>query len=346
MTIRFATPSETTDWNNHILQNADGGNIFQSQEFAQQKQQSGWTPRYIVTGDTAMTVLQKHIIGLGNHWYIPKGPGVIDVVQLQTLLPELRQFARQNNVFSVKIEPEIIDSEDARIELNNLELIRTTPIQPNAATVNVNLNESLDEIMAHLNQKGRHAINRARRDGVTIAAVDSSDENCQIMYRLLADTAAGSFRIRSYDYYRTFWQRYADVSKGQLFFAYVDGQIVAGAYAMIFGTKSTYKDGASIRDRTTYGASHLLQWSVIEWAKSRGALTHDLCGTPSAANIKDQTDPYYGLGRFKTSFNKQVTDYIGAYDLIIKPASYRIWTNIGERITLRLHTIRHHENWW
>lgn len=346
MTIRYATPAEITNWNNHILTNPDAGNIFQSAEFAQQKQLGGWMPRHIVADNLALTVLEKSIIGLGRLWYLPKGPGVISTDELQLLLPELQRFARQAGVFVVKIEPELVADDATVYELKSMNLIDVSPIQPNHSTVNVNLNEPIDDIMSHLNQKGRHAINRARRDGATAVAVDSTDENCQIMYRLLADTAAGSFRIRSYDYYRTFWQRYADANMGQLFFAYVDGQIVAGAFALIMGTKSTYKDGASIRERTAYGASHLLQWTVIEWAKSRGALTHDLCGTPPSDQIKDVNHPYYGLGRFKTSFNKHVTDYVGAYDLVVKPLPYRIWTKIGKRITLRLHSQRHHENWW
>lgn len=346
MTIRFATPAEITDWNTHILTNPDGGNVFQGVEFAQQKHLGGWKTQHVIADNLALTVLEKSIIGLGKFWYIPKGPGVISTNELALLLPELKVFARKSGAFAVKIEPELLADEANISELASFNLIKNTPIQPNYSTVNVNLNEPLSDILAHLNQKGRHAINRARRDGVTTVQVDSTDENCQVMYRLLADTAAGSFRIRSFEYYRTFWQRYAAAGLGQLFFAYVDGQIVAGAFALILGTKSTYKDGASIRERTVYGASHLLQWHVIEWAKSRGALTHDLCGTPPADEIKNANHPYYGLGRFKTSFNKQVTDYVGAYDLVVNPTAYRLWAKIGERIVLRLHSKRFHENWY
>lgn len=346
MIIRYATPAEISDWNTRILANPDGGNIFQGVEFAEQKQQAGWTPRYVVTGELSLTILEKSIIGLGKFWYLPKGPGIVSTTELANLLPALRTFAAKTGVFVVKIEPEIIASDDTLRELIDMDILSVTPIQPNHSTVNVDLSESLDNILKNLNQKGRHAINRATRDGVTAEAVASTDANCQIMYRLLADTAAGSFRIRSYDYYRSFWQHYTKAGIGQLFLAYVDGQIVAGAFALVFGTKSTYKDGASIRERTAYGASHLLQWTVIEWAKSRGALTHDLCGTPPANEITNADHPYYGLGRFKTSFNKHVTDYVGAYDLVIKPTPYRIWSSVGERLALRIHSKRFNENWY
>jgi lipid II:glycine glycyltransferase (peptidoglycan interpeptide bridge formation enzyme) len=210
----------------------------------------------------------------------------------------------------------------------------------------LDISPDLDSIMASLNQKGRHAIKRAERDGVVTRSVEASDNNCELMYKLLADTAKYSFRIRNYTYYKTFWQRYARIGYGQLFFAYVDDQVVAGAYAVVFGDKSTYKDGASIRERTVYGASHLLQWRVIEWAKANGSVIHDFCGSPPSKDIKNSQHPHYGIGRFKTSFNKEVTDYIGAWDIIISPPAYQLWRQVGERLVMRLHNKRHHENWY
>lgn len=346
MIIRFANTDEIKQWDDLILANPDKGNVFQGLEFAGQKQQSGWTPQYVIAGALAITVLQKSILGLGKLWYLPKGPGITSVRELDAILGDLKTFARQNGVFAIKIEPELVDSDETRADLLKLGLIKVSPIQPNFSTVTLDISSDIDAIMASLNQKGRHAINRAKRDGVTVQQVESNDENCTLMYKLLAATAEGSFRIRHYDYYKTFWQRYANANQGQLFFAYVDGKAVAGAYAVTFGTKSTYKDGASIRERTVYGASHLLQWHVIEWAKSKGSVIHDFCGSPPASEIKNPEHPHYGIGRFKTSFNKEVTDYIGAWDIIISPNTYKIWSKVGERIVLRIHNQLHHENWY
>jgi len=133
---------------------------------------------------------------------------------------------------------------------------------------------------------------------------------------------------------------------GQMFFAYFDGKVVAGAYAMVFGTKSTYKDGASVRKRTTYGASHLLQWHVIQWAKSQGSIMHDFCGAPPSDEINDTDHKHHGIGQFKTAFNKTVTDYIGCYDLVIYAPQYTLWTKVGERVAHRLHFYKHHDSYY
>lgn len=346
MKVRFATKTEHAVWNQQVLNNPDRGNVFQSTEFAEQKQAGGWTPRFLVADNLAITVLEKTVFGLGKLWYIPKGPGVVSIRQLGDLLPDLEQFALDNGVFAVKIEPELIKSSETLADLMKLRLVKVSPIQPNFSTVLIDTSKSIDTIMANLNQKGRHAIKRAERDGVTVKQVKTTDDSCKKMHSLLAETAAGSFRIRSYAYYKAFWQRYAQADLGQLFFAYVDDQVVAGAFAIAFGEKGTYKDGASVRERTVYGASHLLQWHVIKWTKSKGVKIHDLCGVPPSDQIKDPDHQWYGIGRFKTSFNKEVTDYVGAYDIVIKPTQYKIWRKLGERIAVRLYSFLNHENYY
>lgn len=346
MNIRLATDEEIENWNDHIIANPDNGNVFQGAEFAKQKEQGGWLTVHLFADTVAITVLQKLVFGLGRFWYIPKGPGVTTTESIAQFTAAMQLFAKKHGVFVVKIEPELLKTPSVVAALPQLGLLSTTPIQPNFSTVTVDISADLSTVLASLNQKGRHAIRRAERDGVVVQCVEATDEHCEAFYSLLSETAAGSFTIRSYDYYRTFWQRYQSAGMGQLFFAHVDGIIVAAAFALILGTKSTYKDGASVRERSVYGASHLLQWHVIQWAKENGSTVHDLCGAPPSDQITNQQHPHYGIGRFKTSFNKHVTDYVGAYDIPVKPLAYAIWRKVGERVAMKLHRRKHHESWY
>jgi len=334
------------DWDEKLVSNPDGGNIFQMAEVAEVKRMGGWVPRYLELDGLAITVHEKPVFGLGKLWYLPKGPGVSSVEQLRAILPAIKKAAKKVGAFVVKIEPEFKKTEVKASDLTVLNLIPVRAIQPNDSTVVLDISGSLDEIMAGLNQKGRHAIHRAERDGVTVEAVPLSAENAQTMYALLRATADGKFNTRSFDYYHAFWQNLVETGRGQLFFAHFEGKIIAGAFSAYFGQKGTYKDGASVRERTAYGASHLLQWEIIKWMKDHGVTSYDLCGTPPSDQILDESHPHYGLGRFKTSFNKEVTDYVGAYDLPVRPFAYRIWSIIGERITLRLSRTIKHEYWY
>lgn len=343
MTTRFASEAEIKNWNNYILANPDGGNVLQGYEFIEQKALAGWKPGYIMAGDVALAVIEKSIPLFGKIWYAPKGPGVVSKNDLKKLLRSLTLFARQQGVFTIKIEPEIPHTST----LSSLGLTKTRPIQANWATVLIDLRADLDTILKNMPQKGRHAIRRAERDGVTIERVPANDANCLAMFTLLKETASDAeFGIRSADYYKTFYQRYEKAGLGQLFFAKYEGQIVAGAFALVFGSKSTYKDGASVRKRTAYGASHLLQWDVIAWAKEHGSITHDLCGAPPVSEGKNPHHPYYGIGLFKTSFNKEITEYVGAFEIPVQPLKSKIWTRFAEKVIRRLYYKTRHESYY
>lgn len=343
MNMRFATESELANWNDLIDQNPSGGNILQGKEFVELKARSGWRVRYILSDYCAFTVIEKSIPLLGRVWYCPKGPGISSKEDLANLLPELALFAKKQGVFTVKIEPEL----DYTTDLSDLPLIPTAPVQYNYSTVYVDLSPNLDEIMAGLNQKGRHAIRRAERDGVTVKQVPATDENCDIMYSLFLKTAHGAgFAIRPPEYYKAFYKIYEDQGRGQLFFAYFEDNIVAGAYAMVQGQKSMYKDGASVRERTAYGASHLLQWHVIQWAKEHGSLHHDLAGVPPIKDIKDPKHPFSGLARFKTSFNKEVTQYVGAFEVPVVEWKAKLWQRYIEKLVRKLYFKQKHESYY
>lgn len=80
--------------------------------------------------------------------------------------------------------------------------------------------------------------------------------------------------------------------------------------------------------------------------KSKNVLVYDLCGAPPSDQIGNPNHPHYGIGRFKTSFNKEVTDYVGAYDSPINPLRYKLWIKIGERMAMRLRRLLHNENYY
>lgn len=335
MTARYATTDEVSHWNSLILHNPDGGNVFSSFEYSEIKKLTHYTPRYVVVDKIAVTVLEKTTTPLGKLWYLPKGPGVTSPKQLFDLLKALKPLAKRAGVFAIRIESELDRSSRPTLERHGMK--KAAPIIPNPSTITLDISPSLDEILTRLPQKGRHAIRRAERDGVTIKRVPATEANTQLMYALLAETAEGQFGIRNYAYYKYFWKTFADADLGQLFFAYFEGQVVAGAYAMVLGSKSTYKDGASVRQRTAYGASHLLQWNVIQWAKEHNASVHDFCGSPPSDEITNPDHPHYGVGLFKLSFSKHIVDYVGCYDYILSPVRHKAWVKLGERIHRHLY---------
>ena len=344
--VRFATDSEIANWDNLIIANPDHGSMYQTESFAIAKAIGGWTPRHLIFNEAnteaapqvAGLFIERSIPGLGKLWYSPTGPGFATAEQVAAIVPALKEFAASNGVFLVKLESEILVSEKADKTLRSAGLVKVDNVQPISSTVMLDLTPDIDTIMANMPQKGRYAIRRAIRDGVTVAEAPLTEENMRIMYKLLGATGDDAgFMIRTYDYYDSFWNEYAKRDQGKMFFAYVDGEVVAGAYTGWLGFKAWYKDGASIRDRKAYGASHALQWHIIEWHKARGqAVSYDMMGCPPSDQLKDTSHHLHGIGMFKTSLSPIVIDRVGTYDLVVDEKKTKLWNKFGYRIAGKL----------
>lgn len=331
MLIRFASNQEVDIWDKLILSNPDGGNVTQSIELARLKSQIGWKSRFVFADDIAITVQERYILGLGKLWYMPKGPGINDVVKLVSVIKFLRKFAKEHGVFVIKIEPEIIKNKANILSLTKLGAIKASNIQPNSSTVILKILKDTEQMMNNLPQKSRHAIKRAYRDGVVTKIVEPSEKNLDIMFDLMTQTMAKkSVMMRDSSYYKNFWKSYINNGMSGLFFAYFNNKPVAGAFVNLFGKKATYKDGGSVRNKSVYGASHALQWCIIEWLSKKRVVSYDLCGSPSSADIDNKKHPLYGVGLFKTSFNKNVSDFVGVYDIPVKRFKYKVWSKFGE----------------
>lgn len=308
--------------------------------YLEAKRHGRYTPYRVVvergSGRTpvAVGVLAKRVPFLGEWWHLPAGPAgetVNDVVEVAAAVADL---ARSRGAFLAKIEPRL--GPETAAEFRSAGCVETVRIIPNPSTILLDVSGTEDEVFARLGKKARNSINRARRDGIEVSRVPADDAHCAELFRLLQETADGKFVLRDERYYREFWQRFDAAGDGQIFLAHRDGELVAGAFAMRLGAKSTYKDGASARTKSAYGASHALQWEVIRWANEGGAILHDFCGAPPAGRIDDRTHPLFGVGQFKRSFQPEVTDYVGAFDLPLKSGAYRLWTSVGDRLARRL----------
>lgn len=335
---RFATAAERATWNTLVAANPGGGEVWSGTDYFIAKQHGGYLPRYVIIeraghATLAIGVLAKRVPLLGEWWHTPAGPPATNANELRDVVRALAEFARHNGAFLLKIEPRLgLEAEPTVRQLGGQPCAR---IIPNSSTVLVDVTGTPEELFARLGKKARNAINRSRRDAIVVSRVDASDEHCRELYQLLAETAEGRFVLRSAEYYRGFWQQFSSTGAGQLFLAHRDGVLVAGAYAIALGDKTTYKDGASLREKIAYGASHALQWDVLCWANERGARVHDLCGAPPAARTDDTTHPLHGVGQFKRSFSADVTDYVGAFDVPLRPFAYRIWSTVGDRLARR-----------
>jgi lipid II:glycine glycyltransferase (peptidoglycan interpeptide bridge formation enzyme) len=331
--MRDATPGELARWDELVAANPDGGQILQTRGWGEFKRAHRWMPRYLVAeGDPSIAVLMlRHTVpGLGELGYIPKGPGVSSVAQLGPVIDGLRE--RSERAFAIKVEPEIEESAEAAAALRHLRLEKSRhDVQISRATIIVDLRPTEDEMLASFKPKCRYNIRLAQRHGVTVAPVALDASSIDTMYSLMASTRdRAGFTLRSKEYFSGYWRLHAAAGQGQLFFASLDGEVLAGVFATYIGKKAWYKDGGSTKGHQSVMAPHLLQWEVMRWLKSRGVDHYDLVAVPPASELNPE-HPLYGLYRFKSGFSDHITEFVGTWDLPIRRRSYAAWNRAAER---------------
>jgi lipid II:glycine glycyltransferase (peptidoglycan interpeptide bridge formation enzyme) len=347
-TARFATAEEIENWDKHVTANPNGGNMLQSAAYASVKNGSGWKVRFLVLespGNSSYNlVLEKSFPVLGRLWYLIKGPDLADAADLGPVLESVAAFVRGRklNVFNIKVEPDIVDSDEVQKELRAANLVKAPNIQSNDSTALLDISGSEEAVFKAISSRARNAIRRAEREGCQVVRQEPGPETYRALYDLMVNTvsAKGSMPLRSYDYYAQFWDEFSNRGQGNFFFTYEDGKPSVGAFVINYGAKATYKDGGSTQNRKQYGDSHLVQWAAIRRMQELGCTEYDFCGTPPAARIKDKTHNLYGMGMFKTSFTKTVTDFVGCHDYVLSPLRHRLWVKGGEKIFRRIETAR------
>jgi lipid II:glycine glycyltransferase (peptidoglycan interpeptide bridge formation enzyme) len=341
--VRPATPAEISHWDELVIRNPDGGHILQSRAWGEFKRRHGWLPLYwrddAVARGLSVLVLQRSLPGLGRLWYVPKGPGVCDAAALRAAVAGLSQTRR---AFTVKVEPEIEESEAAARSLRAIGLVKSPrDVQITRATILVDLRRDEDDLLASFKPKTRYNIRLAQRRGVTVERVAATDANVDTMYGLMVATQSrAGFTLRPKRYFSEYWRLHEAAGQGQLLFASWGGQVLAGIYVTFIGRKGWYKDGGSTKEHSELMAPHLLQWEAMRWLRSRDVESYDLVAVPPRDQLRPD-HPLFGLYRFKSGFNETVTEFVGTWDAVVDRRRNLIWQSLVERAahqwTYRVH---------
>jgi len=235
--------------------------------------------------------------------------------------------------FLVKLEPEIEQSAAVTAALREMQLVKSArDVQITRATIIVDIAPEEEALLDSFKPKTRYNIRLAERRGVSVSPVPVSDANIDTMYSLMASTQArAGFTLRPKAYFAGYWRLHAAAGQGQLFFASLDGAVLAGLYATFMGTKGWYKDGGSTKEHAAVMAPHLLQWRVMQWLRARGVSSYDLVAVPPRDQLSEG-HPLYGLYRFKSGFSDSITEFVGTWDLVVGRWRARVWGSLAERL--------------
>jgi peptidoglycan pentaglycine glycine transferase (the first glycine) len=341
---------------NRIVASFPHAHLLQTWQWGEVKSRFGWQPVHRVWGDPtkpeAAALILIRTISIGGFAarlrviYLPKGPLLRDWSDESLrgrVLDDLRDLTRQKGAIFIKIDPDVplgsgIPGTEGGCEhpfgAAVLEDLKSRGWQYSDEqiqfrnTVLVDLVPSEDEILARMKQKTRYNARLAARKGVSVRVANEADLG--LLYRMYAETSLrDGFAIRGEDYYLMVWNAFIQAGMCEPLIAEVEGEPIAAVVIFRFAERAYYLHGMSREEHRNTMPNYLLQWEAMRRAKSAGCTTYDLWGAPE---IFDESDPMWGVFRFKQGLGGEVRRTLGAYDLTVRPFYYRMYTQVLPRI--------------
>lgn len=164
----------------------------------------------------------------------------------------------------------------------------------------IDLTVSEEAVQAQMHEKGRYHVRLAEKRGVTVRAVEPTEEHINIWMELLSETTArDGFAANNQAYYTAFLSILGE--QGKLYFAYWENRVIAAGIWVFRKDRAIYYYGASSSDPIDRKqmAPYLLQWHAILDAKRAGIQCYDFLGV---ADPNNPNDSLWGVTRFKERF--------------------------------------------
>jgi hypothetical protein len=306
-------PPETESWEHNLQQ--FGGSLLQSWAWAAFQQALGREPVWSRGKGWQWLAAVRHSRGL-HYLMCGYGPTATGAQAMEEALTSLVTAGRELSMDFVRIEPQrhatpaVLDTFGAQ---------RIGEADPEHTRV-IDLQQNEGALRAALASGHRNLINGTERRGITIHHMTNA-EGLGLFLAMLKDTARHSgITVYADDYYRTLLDKLLGV---QLYVAKADGQPVASAIFYDWqGTRYYAHAGAFQELNRKAKASVSLVWQAILDAKAMKMKHFDLWGT---APIEESEHRLAGITKFKAAFGGESVDYLGTWDIPLKPAKYRAY---------------------
>ena len=340
-----------TDTWNQTIATLPGANFLQTGEWAEVKAQVGWNREELTWHDedgklvaaAQLLVRSTRLMKFGPRvsiGYIPRGP-LMDWTRqslVERVIVDLEQSAREKGLVFLKIDPEVAVEQGGfrnKGDQNAVQALliehgwRFSPEQIQFRnTMLLHLEGDESAWLTRMKQKTRYNLRLAQKSGVVVRI--ASAEDLPVLYIMLAETARrDGFIRRSAAYYLDVWSRFMKAGMAEGLIAEFADQPIAGLVMLFFGSRAWFVYGMSTGKHREKMPNYLLQWEAMRLAREKGCTSYDLWGAP---DIPDETDPMFGVYRFKEGLGAELLCTIGAWDYPINPLLYRVYHYVIPRV--------------
>jgi lipid II:glycine glycyltransferase (peptidoglycan interpeptide bridge formation enzyme) len=274
--------------------------------------------------DTALVGIMLSVVEparRGRYLTVPGGP-IIDWKDeriLSEIFSTMRQIAKEQRCVFVRIRPQLIDDEFSRNIFSKYGS-KDAPMHLHAElTSQLDITKSTDELLAQMRKTTRYEIKKAQKLGIQVeTSID--EKKMKIFYDLQIETAKRQkFVPFSYTFLDEQFKVFAKAHEAVLYTAIHEGQILAQAFIIFYGSEAVYHYGASTEEGRKYPGAYLIQWEAIQEAKRRGMKRYNFWGVAAET---EKNHRFYGISIFKRGFAGEDVQYLHAQDLVIDRTRY------------------------
>ena len=174
-----------------------------------------------------------------------------------------------------------------------------------------------EQLLAGFNQLWRRNIKKAEKAGVEV--VHGGYDDLPAFHEVYVETAERDrFTPRGLAYFQRMWRAMEaeDPQRLTLYLARYEGRVLAATTLVRVGRHAWYSYGASSNSGRDVRPSNAIQWAMIRDSLAAGCAVYDLRGI---SDTLDPEDPLFGLIQFKLGTGGHAQEYLGEWDLRLRP---------------------------
>lgn len=309
--ITGRTCSDNEQWD-ELVCNLNGHPL-QMWGWGELKSAHNWSAHHIVFDDEsgqpvggAQVLVRQLPFPFRQLAYVPRGP-VARQGSEGDILTALAAYVREHHpgvVLTIEPDSELMPDAQGWIETPNTILIPRTLI--------LDLNKSLDDLMAAMTKKTRQYIRKSGKEDVVIRKVRTADElqKCLDIYHQTAERAG--FALHGDQYYHDVAQKLGDSS---VVFAAFKGDMPIAFLWLAISSHTAFELYGGMNDEgQQLRVNYALKWHAITKCREWGIERYDMNGL-----LND------GVSTFKQGFADHESMLAGTFDYPLSPL-YTAWT--------------------
>ena len=254
----------------------------------------------------------------GPHYLIPGGPVLDfkDKMLAYYAINQIKDFARRENVWFVRMRPDIEESLDLKLFLKKKGL-NSAPMHVHGEnTLILDISKDETEILKGMRKTTRYLIKKSLREGYTVSAT-TDVKKIKNLYNLQTETVKRhKFVGFKKSVFAAELETFSKDNQALLFECKKDKKLLVSAIIVFYGKKAFYHFSGSSQVSLKTNASYFMQWQIIRKAKEMGYSLYDFWGIAAKDNPGHR---FWGVTLFKSGFGGDRINWLHAHDLPIHP---------------------------